>query len=105
MHVSKTVTGRNVLSRVTNPLTGEDSYIPYEGLLPPGVENWVAGWVTALDNFDSLGEQNMENLYKKFMTVLSASLIDDGGLSAIEPIIEIFNGNTSSFPTLDSTPA
>ena len=83
--------------RLPDLINGGDVYVPWSGLLPPGVENWLAGWITALDNFDSLGEQNMENLHKKFMTIFGSSLLDDAGLSVIEPVVEILNGNTASF--------
>ena len=83
--------------RVTNPVTGEDYYVPWKGLVPPGVENWIAAWVTALDNFDSLGEQNMENIYKKLMTIFAGALADDAGLSVIEPITQMLNGNEAAF--------
>ena len=82
----------------------DGNYYSWSGLLPPGVENWLAGWITALDNFDSLGEQNMENLHKKFMTIFGSSLLDDAGLSVIEPIVEIFNGKHCIFLPLVSTP-
>ena len=84
-------------ARVTNPVTGEDYYVPWSNILPPGVENWLAGWITAVDNFDSLGEQNFENLHKKFMFILSGALIDDAALSAIEPVVQILNGNEAQF--------
>ena len=79
--------------RIRLPGEGNDKYIPWSGILPPGVENWLAGYLTTLDNFDSLGEQAMENLHRKFAFIFSASLADDAGLSVIEPIVQILNGN------------
>ena len=58
----------------------DGKYYSWKGVLPPGVENWLAGWVTALDNFDSLGEQNLENLHRKFMFIFGGALADDAGL-------------------------
>ena len=63
----------------------DGKYYSWSNILPPGVENWVAGWINVLDNFDSLGEANYENLGRKFSFILSASLADDAGLSVIEP--------------------
>ena len=79
--------------RIKMPGEGNDKYIPWSGILPPGVENWLATWINTLDNFDSLGEQNMENLSRKLSFIFSASLADDAGLSVIEPIVQILNGN------------
>ena len=75
----------------------DGKYYSWSGILPPGLENWMAGWITALDNFDSLGEQNMENLHKKFAFVLGGAFMDDAGLSVIEPLVQIANGNNGSF--------
>ncbi len=72
------------------------TYITWSNILPPGVENWLAGWLTAVDNFDSLGENGMENIHKKFMHIFGGALGNDAGLSVIEPIVQILNGNEAA---------
>ena len=57
--------------------------------------NWLAGWVTGFDNFDSLGEQNLKPT-RKFMFIFGGALADDAGLSVVEPIVQILNGNVAS---------
>ena len=83
--------------RVPDLINGGEVLVPWSNILPPGVENWLAAWITAVDNFDSLGEEGTENLQKKLMTVFAGALADDAGLSVIEPIVQILNGNTASF--------
>ena len=61
------------------------------------MENWLAAWVTALDNFDSLGEAGIENIQKKLGFIMGGALVDDAGLSVIEPLVQIMNGNEAAF--------
>lgn len=65
----------------------------YNELLGPGLSNWVAMVANISDNFDMLGEAATENAFQKAMFILSASLTDDAGISALRPLVELFSGN------------
>ena len=46
-----------------------------------------------MDNFDTLGEANLQKLLTGMGFVLSASVTDKTMLAGIEPIYDIVNGN------------
>ena len=73
------------------------SVVEYEKILGPGLSNWIATYVNIHDNFDRLGEANFENLREKLLFILSASVTDEMGVSALSPLMEMLNGNSYQF--------
>jgi hypothetical protein len=67
--------------------------IEYNELLGPGLSNWVAAVANTADNFDMLGESAIENLIPKLSFILSASLTDAAGISALRTLVETLSGN------------
>lgn len=71
--------------------------IEYEKILGPGLSNWLATYVNIHDNFDRIGEANFENLREKMTFILSASVTDQMGVSALSPLMEMLSGNSYQF--------
>ena len=78
----------------TRSVVGPDGVrFEYGELLGPGLSNWVAMVANIADNFDMLGETMTEQMFEKAMFILSASLTDDAGISALRPLVEVMSGN------------
>ena len=69
-------------------------WIAIDSILGPGYGRWVSTVATAAENFNYLGEQNFSNLEKKLGFIFGAAIKDDSGLSAVEPIFQMLNGES-----------
>ena len=66
-------------------------WVSYDGL--GAISDWVALTANIMDNFDTLGEANLQKLLTASGFILSASVTDKTMLAGIEPIYDIVNGN------------
>ena len=66
-------------------------WVSYDGL--GALSDVVALTANIMDNFDTLGEGNLQKLLTGIGFVLSASVTDKTMLAGIEPIYDIVNGN------------
>jgi hypothetical protein len=66
-------------------------WVSYDGL--GALSDVVALTANIMDNFDTLGEANLQKLLTGMGFVLSASVTDKTMLAGIEPIYDIVNGN------------
>ena len=66
-------------------------WVSYDGL--GAISDWVALTANIMDNFDTLGEANLQKLLTASGFILSASITDKTMLAGIEPIYDIVNGN------------
>ena len=71
--------------------TPTGQWVSYDGLGP--LSDVVALTANIMDNFDTLGEANLQKLLTGMGYVLSASVTDKTMLAGIEPIYDIVNGN------------
>ena len=69
-------------------------WVAIDSILGPGYGRWVSTVATAAENFNYLGEQNFSNLEKKFGLIFGAAIKDDSGLSGLEPIFQLLNGES-----------
>lgn len=71
--------------------TPTGQWVSYDGL--GALSDVVALTANIMDNFDTLGEANLQKLLTGVGFVLSASVTDKTMLAGIEPIYDIVNGN------------
>eukprot|EP00487_Bulimina_marginata_P002159 TRINITY_DN1504_c0_g1_i2.p1 TRINITY_DN1504_c0_g1~~TRINITY_DN1504_c0_g1_i2.p1 ORF type:complete len:347 (-),score=56.41 TRINITY_DN1504_c0_g1_i2:166-1206(-) len=71
--------------------TPTGQWVSYDGL--GALSDVVALTANIMDNFDTLGEANLQKLLTGIGYVLSASVTDKTMLAGIEPIYDIVNGN------------
>lgn len=107
LYFSGRVTGRGIydkeaqLSRERNSnipknsIMGPDgNWYSYMDILGPGYGNWVSSVITTLENANYLGAGKVESLEKKLAFILSATLEEESGLSALAPLFSMFDGNS-----------
>ena len=69
----------------------DGQWYPYDQLGP--IADWLALAVNVADNFDSLGEAQIENFGQKLAFIMSAAITDRTSLSSIKPLMDITSGN------------
>lgn len=69
----------------------DGKWYPYDQLGP--IADWLALAVNVADNFDSLGEAQIENFGQKLAFIMSAAITDRTSLSSIKPLMDITSGN------------
>ena len=66
----------------------------YEFLGPIG--EWMAVTITAMDNYDSIGMNNLQTHFKKMSFILGAAYTDQSLLGTMEPLYDILGGNVTA---------
>ena len=69
-------------------------WVAVDSILGPGYGRWVTTVATAAENWNYLGEQNFSNIEKKLGFIFGAAIKDDSGLSAVEPLFQLLNGES-----------
>jgi hypothetical protein len=73
-----------------------DNWVDMRSLLGPGYGGIAASYITALENVNYIGVGAVEDIQKKFMFTLAATLEDPSGFGGLRPIFDAFQGNTKS---------
>ena len=73
----------------------DGKWYSYEGIGP--IADWLALTADAMDNFDSITENDLETVLNKLGAVLSANLTNKSMLAGIEPLNDVLSGNPAAF--------
>ena len=69
----------------------DGKWYSYDQLGP--IADWLALAVNVADNFDSLGEAQIENFGQKLAFIMSAAITDRTSLSSMKPLMDMTSGN------------
>ena len=69
----------------------DGKWYSYDQLGP--IADWLALAVNVADNFDSLGEAQIEKFGQKLAFIMSAAITDRTSLSSMKPLMDITSGN------------
>lgn len=71
-----------------------DRWVSYDGI--PGISDLIALTANIMDNADTLGSGDVEELLQATTFILGASITEKTSLSSIEPMFDILSGNPNA---------
>ena len=72
----------------------DGNWYSYEGMGP--ISDWLATVADAMDNFDTIEEQDLSTFFQKMAYVIGANLTNKSMLAGIEPLNDVLAGNPAA---------